>query len=179
MLRVIISLTGYQPKRDATYVHENISLSRGTHFPPETIQWAAYDHSLAYSRENSGEMVAPKGTPEAGLIELNSGDKARHTVVLFSSSDGFARNPEIMFKATDPQRLKDIDWARAPTDITIQFPPTATYDAETTEKTPKENSGFGEYVILSAPKNIINTSGGIPRGSAILTENKMEPRVER
>ena len=70
----------------------------------------------------------------------------------FPSSGGFARNPEIMFKATDPQILKDIDWARAPTDITIQFPPAATYDAETTRKMLKQKFGQRTPSELAGPR---------------------------
>ena len=111
------------------------------HFLPETVQFDAYDHTPIYRRENAGKMVAPVGAERVGAVEDNSGDKARHTVVLFSSTDGCAKSPEVMFKATDPSRIRDIDWGRAPANVSVRFSPSATYDAGATKEMLKEKFG--------------------------------------
>ena len=92
----------------------------------------AFDHTPFYRRMNDGRVVAEIAQKNVGAKEDNAGNHARFTVVLFSSNDGTMKSPEVLFKAKDPRMLRDLPMAKIPTNLSIRFTSTATYDEEST-----------------------------------------------
>ena len=101
------------------------------HFAPEEIKVDAFDHTPVYRRMNKGKMLATLGAEQVGAKEDNAGEKSRFTVILYASSDGVPKAPEVLMKGSDPARMKDIQLARLPTNISFRVSPSATYDAGT------------------------------------------------
>ena len=111
------------------------------HFAPGKIQFGAYDHTPFYRRENQGKMLAPKGADQVTAKEDNAGAKSRFTVVLFASSDGVPRAPEVMMKGVGPERMTDLATHRIPSNITFRVSPSASYDSASTMDMVQEKYG--------------------------------------
>ena len=77
-------------------------------FAPQKIDFDAYDPTPLHRRENKNELVATVGGGRVGAKEDNAGEQARHTAILYSSSDGVSNSPEVRFKATGPGSIMDI-----------------------------------------------------------------------
>ena len=95
-------------------------------------------------------MSSNKGEDAVDPREDHTGDHERHTVVLWSSSDGRCFEPVVCMKAKnrDGKLLRDIDLKRIPKGIAVQFSPKGSFDEEATI-TMCANGGTSEpYVSL-------------------------------
>ena len=86
--------------------------------------------------------MATVGERRVGAKEDNAGERARHTVIVYSSSDGVSKAPEVLFKANGPGSIKGITWKHIPTNVSARFTPTATYDEESTMAMLQEKYGI-------------------------------------
>jgi hypothetical protein len=103
-------------------------------FHPNVLQWDAFDHTPVTRRLCAGKCMATKGAEAVAPREDHTGDHERHTVVLWSSSDGRCFEPVVCMKAKsrEGKLLRDIDLKRVPKGIAVQFSPKGSYDEEAT-----------------------------------------------
>ena len=99
----------------------------------------AYDHTPFYRRMNDGRVVAEKGQEKIGAIEDAEGNRARFTVVVFASSDGLAKAPEVCFKGVEPRRMRDLELDKVPPGVSLRFSKSGSYDEPSTVATVGEN----------------------------------------